>query len=378
MKFDLLMPQKLKMKEKKIVIVGAGIVGVTLAWYFATYSDAEVTLLDQKQAGSGVSQHSFAWLNVSYGRPDAYQKLRSKSLNEWRRLDAEMRGALKIHWRGAISWQETNAETLQFIQSHSEQSFNVESLTKENLAKKEPLLDKAPNVVAFAGEEGAIDPIWVIQTLLQDAIKKGVTYCPETEVSKILQNESGQTIGVRSQDKDYVADKVVLTAGVVNKDLLQTINIELPLASLPAIIIRFKHEKSDQFAQHIISTPEMEIRSIDSEHFLAAEDYIDDTAANTPELIALNALKTIQAHFNTIAPALASSITVDHVAVGMRPIPFDDMPIVGTMNDDSGLYLISMHAAVTLAPLISRLAMQEILYEQESPELFSYRITRFQ
>ncbi len=53
--------------KKTIVIVGAGIVGVTLAWYLSKESDSKIILLDKGHVAQGVTQHSFAWLNVSYG-----------------------------------------------------------------------------------------------------------------------------------------------------------------------------------------------------------------------------------------------------------------------------------------------------------------------
>ncbi len=90
-------------QKKKIIIIGAGIVGVIQAWYLAQSGDAQVILLEKNQAGLGVTQDSFAWLNVSYGRPDAYQYLRAQAIAEWRELDKQTQGQLNINWSGFVS-----------------------------------------------------------------------------------------------------------------------------------------------------------------------------------------------------------------------------------------------------------------------------------
>ncbi|EMM9641109.1 FAD-binding oxidoreductase [Providencia rettgeri] len=61
----------------------------------------------------------------------------------------------------------------------------------------------------------------------------------------------------------------------------------------------------------------------------------------------------------------------------MRPMPKDQMPIVGNVADFEGLYIISMHAAITLAPLICQLAQSEILHGVKHAALGPYRLTRF-
>ena len=41
------------------------------------------------------------------------------------------------------------------------------------------------------------------------------------------------------------------------------------------------------------------------------------------------------------------------------------------------LYLVTMHAAVTLSPLLCELVAQELIYEKAEPLLTPYRVSRF-
>src|SRR5262245_8605566 len=74
-----------RMAEKKIVVVGAGIVGASIAWHL-TKAGAPVTIVDAGDAGGVATPGSFAWINASWGNPEPYFRLRIRSMAEWRRL----------------------------------------------------------------------------------------------------------------------------------------------------------------------------------------------------------------------------------------------------------------------------------------------------
>ncbi|QTL38293.1 FAD-binding oxidoreductase [Xenorhabdus budapestensis] len=359
------------MKNNKIIIVGAGFVGTTLAWCLSYHHKGEIILIDKGQAGNGVTKQAFAWLNVSYGRPGAYSKLRQQALNEWHYLDKQTNGKLNINWSGAISWQETESATREFIDIYSESGFNVKALTKAELQTLEPQLVTLPELAAFATEEGAVDPLHATQVLLQEALNNGVTYLPETEVTAINYNGK-QILGVTTSQGVICADQVVLTAGVGIISLMEKLGEQLPLSASPSIIVLYQHQAETPFVHHIISTPDMEVRPISGTALLAAEDYLNDCPENSATCIALNALPAIKKAFIG-----SDSLCLEKASVGMRPIPKDEMPIVGKVTDYCGLYMISMHAAITLAPLICRLAQEEIINDTEQAALNPYRLTRF-
>lgn len=52
---------------------------------------------------------------------------------------------------------------------------------------------------------------------------------------------------------------------------------------------------------------------------------------------------------------------LESIKVALRPMPEDGYPIVGFHDQIKGLYLTVMHSAVALAPIISRLAANEII-----------------
>lgn len=359
------------MKNNKIIIVGAGFVGTTLAWCLSNHYKGEIILIDKGQAGNGVTKQAFAWLNVSYGRSDAYSKLRQQALNEWHYLDKQTNGKLNINWSGAISWQETESATREFINLHSESGFNIKALTKAELQALEPQLTALPELAAFATEEGAVDPLHATQVLLQEALNNGLTYLPETEVNTINHNGK-QILGVTTPQGVIYADQVVLTAGVGTISLMEKLGEQLPLSASPSVIVQYQHQAVTPFVHHIISTPDMEVRPTSGTTVLAAEDYLSDGPEHSATCIAKNTLSVIKKAFIG-----SDSLCLADASVGLRPMPEDEMPIVGKVADYRGLYMISMHVAITLAPLICRLAQEEIINDTEQAALTPYRLTRF-
>ncbi|OHT23845.1 hypothetical protein A3Q29_03940 [Providencia stuartii] len=158
--------------KNNIIIIGAGIVGCTLAWYLSRSYTGKIILIDKSDSANGVTQHAFAWLNVSYGRPNGYSQFRKQALSEWRSLDKLTQGKLKVNWCGAISWQANTEATHQFIESHNQTGFNIKALTQAQLQILEPNLRVLPKLAAFATDEGYVDPVYTTKTLLELAISK--------------------------------------------------------------------------------------------------------------------------------------------------------------------------------------------------------------
>ena len=358
-------------QKKKIIIIGAGIVGVIQAWYLAQSGHAEVVLLEKNQAGQGVTRDSFAWLNVSYGRPDAYQHLRAQAIAEWRELDKQTQGQLNINWSGALSWMSTPVETAQFIETHHQAGFNVKSLTAEELKARVPTLRNPPEIAAFAEDEGAVDPQHVIQVLLSQAQQMGVKYHSNTEVIHLL-SEDNLITGVATNQGDFYGDMLVLAAGTGCLSLLSEYNIDLPLYPSPSIILQLSYAEENPFLPCIISTPEMELRPLGQNCIIAAEDYIDDSVENVPERIGKDAKQFFCESFSE-----TETLKLEQVRVGQRPMPNDEMPIVDKISPYQGLYIVTMHAAVTLSPLVCKLAAEEIIQQTEMTLLAPYRLARF-
>ena len=65
----------------RVLIVGAGIIGASIAHHLARRG-AAVTLIDRSGPAAEASGASFGWINASFGNPEPNFRLRFQSLLE--------------------------------------------------------------------------------------------------------------------------------------------------------------------------------------------------------------------------------------------------------------------------------------------------------
>lgn len=341
--------------DKGIVVIGAGIVGASVAYHLADQG-AKVTLVDAGDIASGVTGRSFAWINVSHSEPDPIATLRGAAIEEYRRLEAQVPG-LKIRWTGAISYPAADNQP------------SEKQIGRAQILALEPNLRNPPAHALYAAHEGALDSVAATHALVAGAQAKGATVLTQTDVLGFTV-VGKKVMGVETTAGNIDADRIVLAAGTGIAKLTQMLGQPLPIEASPCIFIRYRAQSD--LVRTLISNPEMEIRQSGDGALLAAEDYVDDTVENQPAAIALRTAKAIEAELGAKTP-----IDLEQACVGLRPMPVDGIPIIGYLPDIEGVYVCAMHPGVTLAAVVGRLASEEIIDEKASLALAPCRPDRF-
>src|SRR5579864_1510299 len=86
-------------KQDHVVIVGAGIMGASIAYHLAKRG-AKVTILEKQRPGAGATEKSFAWINSFSKLPRSYYDLNLYGIAGWRRLSLEI-ADLHVQWGGS-------------------------------------------------------------------------------------------------------------------------------------------------------------------------------------------------------------------------------------------------------------------------------------
>ncbi|MCU1726967.1 FAD-binding oxidoreductase [Pseudomonas sp. 7P_10.2_Bac1] len=343
---------------KHIVIIGAGIVGASLAYHLAD-KGAKVTVIEAGEIASGVTATSFAWINTTCGEPDPIAQLRREAIKEYHRLEAQL-PELNIRWTGALSYGVGLDNVL-----HDP----ARQLTRAQILALEPNLKQPPQQALYVAQEGALDAVAASRALIAGAQKNGATVLTQTRVLG-FQTLHGKVTGIKTSNGLLAADTVVLAAGTGIAALTQTLNLPLPVEASPCIFIRYKAPPDR--VQTIISNAAMEIRHTADGALLAAEDYLDDSPENQPAAIALRTAHAIQNELEGVdflEPELA--------CVGLRPIASDRMPIIGYFPGIDGVYVCTVHPGVALAAIVGRLVSEEIVDGKVSEALAACRPERF-
>ncbi|MEV5896532.1 NAD(P)/FAD-dependent oxidoreductase [Nonomuraea fuscirosea] len=339
------------MTDRGIVVVGAGIVGASLAYHLSGRG-RPVTLIDAGLPASGATRASFAWIGRSAVSDLPSAPLRYLALEEYRRLEKEL-PELSIRWTGSITWD----------------GFDGTGPRIDDVGALEPHLLDPPAVAVHHPEDAAFDPVATTELLVAAARDRGVrvlTGVPATA----LDHRAGTVSGVRTTAGILPAETVVLAAGTGTVALCSGIGVTLPVAPSPAVLVRLSAVPG--LVRTIVATSSLEVRQLDDGTVLMPVAY----SGETDQAALLATARRVRDRF-AASFAGADGAKILSAEIGWRPMPADEEPIIGRPAGTHGLYVVVMHSAITLAAAAGRLAAAEILTGAPAPELAGCRPDRF-
>ncbi|WP_336740693.1 FAD-binding oxidoreductase [Aureimonas altamirensis] len=364
----------------KVVVLGAGIVGSSVA-YFAARAGAAVTLIDKEYPGSGASSASFAWTN-SNGKPPAdYHALNVRGIKGYSLLAAELGVEPWMHRSGSIEWRKgTDADSLaQRIAELQDLAYPIREISVDEAVELEPGIDAnelADALIALSPGEGWVDPVVYCGWLVDRAVRQhGLSLQTGTRVTGVTTRQ-GRVSGVTCADGRHVeADMVIGCLGTSVNDLLRDTDFTLPLVRNVGYLAFTR--PAPVMVSRPLHGPDIDIRPDGAGRLLLRRDRLDEMPRDTldPHPDGPTAQSVI-ARAREVLPQLRH-VPVEAVRITERPIPGDGLSAVGPIDDLPGLYIAVTHSGVTLAPIIGDLVARETVLGETCPELASFRPGRF-
>ncbi|MBB5573010.1 MULTISPECIES: NAD(P)/FAD-dependent oxidoreductase [Rhizobium] len=351
---------------QKIIVVGAGIIGASIAWHLAR-KGASVTVI-AANAGGEATPRSFAWINASWGNPEFYFHFRRRSMAEWSRLAADVPG-LPLSWCGGLCWDLPEAELEAYATRQGGWGYGLRRVDRETSAALEPNLANPPAFALHVAEEGAVEPVAAANLLLEDAARHGATLSYGAEVRRLLR-ENGRIIGVETANGALLADHVVLAAGGGTAALAASVGIDVPVETPPGLIVHSR--PVPRLLNGLVLASELHMRQTMEGRIIAGSDFGGTDPGDEPQKAADELFAKVKAMLRG-----GDKLELDFYTVGYRPTPKDGFPIIGGVDAAPGLYLAVLHSGVTLAPLVGSLAAAEIVDGNLNPELAPFRLSRF-
>lgn len=356
----------------KVGIVGAGIIGATLAYYLAE-AGAEVTLFEKGEPARQATEKSFAWINPHTANRQ-YMQLRHESIQEWRAADRRLK--LGVIWGGSVIWTNNTVEAAVYAkkdQPYASMPFEVRQVSEAELKRLDPgLHTDGMQFAMYAPGDGHVDPVAITLKYLALARQKGANIVLNCRVGDIKETASGLT--VETQKGSVSLDRIIIAAGVSCPSLVPDSGYSFKLRYAPEVVA------------HSSAVPELSKIAYQGPEALewkqtADRKVVTTSVAGMPEDLANEAL--VREFGASILKKVAGywpglrDVDPGWVAVCYRPMPTDDFPIIGKVPGSKGVYLTVMHSGVTLSPIVGREVTNEILLDKPY-ELFSpFRPERF-
>jgi len=353
---------------ERIVIVGAGIIGASLAYHLAKRG-ARVTIVDAQHPAAGATGKSFGWLNATFSkRPRSYFDFSMLGIAGWHRLEQDLAGDLRVQWGGSVAWFPPGPDAAQLrrdVPHHRQWGYAVRFLDEAEIRQLLPHVSPGAIGAACLSEpEGAVDPIHAVSVLLEKARQFGADVRYPSQVTRLDR-------AVHTSQGVMEARTVVLASGVDSPRLAQLAGVNVPLKNAPGVLVHITPERP--LLDRIVQAPVVHFRQkLDGRIVIGGQIVAGAGTAETPLLDS----EEIFRQAVRFLPALAQS-TIEQVTLGYRVMPADEYPIIGFAEQCPNLYVAATHSGVTLAPIIGELAAIEILDGVEQPLLGPYRPSRF-
>jgi glycine/D-amino acid oxidase-like deaminating enzyme len=160
----------------RVLIVGAGIVGASIAYHLARRG-ADVTLVEKQRPAAGATGSSFAWINSTFSKqPRSYFELNRMGMAAWARLAQELAGDLDVQWNGAVEWYPPGADAERLrgeVRRHQQWGYAARLLDGDELPRLLPGVSAGPvGAGAFSEHDGAVDPVHAVDVPTAFGVRK--------------------------------------------------------------------------------------------------------------------------------------------------------------------------------------------------------------
>lgn len=351
---------------KRVIVVGAGIIGASIAWHLAR-KGASVLVVDAAEPGGVATRASWAWINASWGNPPAYVRLRMRAMAEWKRIDREVPG-LTVNYCGGLLWDLEPAALEEYEKEHAALGYRLQRLSRSEILKREPNMKEAPDWALLAPDEAMVEPLAASAALLAAAKAQGAEILAPANVRWLIE-EKGRIAGVMGAEGPIHADETVIAAGTGSAGLLESVGIKLKVDAPPGLLTH--SVPAPELLHGLVMTPGLHVRQTAEGRLVAGTDFGGSEPTDRPAEMARELHAKVQSMIKG-----AESLALERFTVGFRPTPADGFPAVGRPSHRDGLYVAVTHSGITLAPAIGMFAAAELLDGQRDPLLAPYHPDR--
>src|SRR5438128_10415896 len=203
--------------QQRIVIVGAGIIGLSTAYALLAQGIRNIVVLEQEAVDHrrSSSHGTSRLLRFEYGPDTFYSNMVSLSLKRWRRLERVARSTLYTSTGLLVLGNEDDNDTQASYHVVRGLGLPAEHLSKEDCRLRFPQFDTQPfDMITFNHEAGILHASTCLHTLRNLVLDLGGEIYESCRVTQLSGDSLIHPIRLRlSSGTEISADRVVLATG---------------------------------------------------------------------------------------------------------------------------------------------------------------------
>lgn len=214
-----------------VLVLGAGIVGLSVAHALREAGVRRVTVVERARPGEGSTMRATGGIRVQFGSR-VLVSLSLLALEHWRSWSVRYRGDVSYRRTGYLFLATSPEQMVSADRALSLQrslGARVERLGQRELARRLPGVRLDGVLGATLGlDDGLADPGAAVVSMTRACRRRRVTLVEGTGEAE-LTARGGRVTGVRAGERDFPAGRVVVATGAWTAPLLAPLGVTLPI-----------------------------------------------------------------------------------------------------------------------------------------------------
>ena len=368
------------MRSAEVVIVGGGVIGLSIARALALRGVHDICLLERAGLGTEASFAAAGMLlpQIEADTQDDFFTLACRSRDLYPSFAAALRDEtgidVELDTTGTLYLAFTEHDQQEIEKRYEWQSrakLPVELLTAAAARELEPCISHSTTGALLFPNDIQVENRRLLAALANSVNKLGVTIITETNVES-LRVEGNRLTGVETSRGFLSCNQTVIAAGTWSSFIQHS--TPWPTPSIQPIRGQMVClEAKPQLTRHIICSPRGYIVPRQDGRLLAGST---SERAGFDKRVTAGGISSILRNAHEISDEVSSLPVVDTWA-GLRPYAADGLPVLGPCVEIDGLFYATGHYrnGILLAPLTGELISEAIVEGVSSPLLapFSYK-----
>jgi len=365
------------------IIVGAGVMGASIAFHLGQRKAGRILVLDKAHAGSGGSGRSSALVRMHYSFPPEVQLalISLRMFENWHELVGEPELFKKTGFVRVVHPNESE-RLRRNVEMQQGLGVNVRIIGRSELCELEPdwRVDDI-EIAAYEPDSGYGDGAGVANDFLARARDLGAAYLPRTQAHELL-IDGDTVIGVKTDQGEFHAPSVVVATGPWTRALVGPAGIDIPIETEfhQVAILRNAPDQRPGGCACIDSGSATYFRPDGMEKTLVGDFYgtrpIDPD--NFPQRPSDESLATMIERACLRIPKLERAEVMRGVT-GVYDMTPDSRPLLGAASEVQGVYVCAGFSGMgfKISPAVGLVMSELICGDRPTVDISAFRPQRF-
>ncbi len=366
-------------KEARIVIIGGGISGASIAYHLAEAGCTDVTLIEKGYLASGATGRCGAGVRQQWGtRLNCQMAKESVAFFERAEEILGYDGDVEFKQAGYLIVGTNEEEDARFAENVAlQQALDIpaEHLTPKQAKRLIPHLNtEGVTSATFCPTDGHLNPFLMTDAFYHAASERGVRFKTYTKVTDVRVKD-GRVAGVETTAGDYPADVIINAAGGHAQLVGQMAGVEIPVQSQNREIL--VTEPIEKIQDPMVISFSRNIYCQQTPHGSFVMGRGDNRPSGYTTESSWQFLEAMAQTAVTLLPPL-KDLRVVRQWGGLYNLSPDRQPIIGG-TEVEGFYIACGYSGhgFMLAPVTGRLMKEIVLGEKPSLPLEELSLERF-